>query len=259
MGNFKFFRKVIYIAGLIFLFVLVSFFTSIFSKRKNRTKNLVVNCSYFCRRGLNVLGIRIKIKKNFSYDNNKTYLIVSNHLSYLDVLIIASIFPASFITSVEISKDIFLGSLAKLGGSVFIERRNKARLIKDLESVSRVLSKGFNVVLFPEGTSTNGETVLPFKKTLFRSAIYRGIEILPLYIHYISINETTVNRGNRDLIFWYGSMKFFPHFIKLLKLRKIDAELYILQSITTIGMKSDVVSKLAHKSIYETHQRFFLG
>ncbi len=253
MDNLKFFRKTICIGCLIFLYLLASLFVLIFSKRKNRRKNLVTSCSYFCRHGLKVLGVKIKINRSFSPEN-KTYLIVSNHLSYLDVLIIASVFPSSFITSVEISKDIFLGTLAKLGGSIFVERRKKTRLIRDLESVSRVLSEGMSVVLFPEGTSTNGDTVLPFKKTLFRSAIYRGIEILPVCIIYISMDGDVVNEKNRDFIFWYGDMKFFPHFIHLLKLKRVDVELNILPVIATDGMTSDKVSKLAHESIKKVYQ-----
>lgn len=200
-----------------------------------------------------MLGVKIRIRKIFSPED-KTYMIVCNHLSYVDVLIIASIFSASFITSVEISKDIFLGSLAKLGGSIFVERRKKTRLIKDLGSVSKVLSDGLNVVLFPEGTSTNGEAILPFKKTLFRAAIQCGVEILPVCINYISIDGVTLNKKNRDLIYWYGDMKFFPHFINLLRIKQINVQLSILPAITTTKMTSDKVSKVAYESIKKVYQ-----
>ncbi|MCX7704966.1 MAG: 1-acyl-sn-glycerol-3-phosphate acyltransferase [bacterium] len=255
MKRIKFFCKIVFIGILILLFLFTSFLIFLFPGR-NRRKHIVANCSYFCRLALKLLGINIRINSNFS-PGGKTYLIVSNHVSYLDVLLIASILPASFITSVEISKDIFLGTLAKFGGSIFVERRKKTRLMRDLESVSKVLKDGVSVVLFPEGTSTNGETILPFKKTLFRSALYCGVEILPVCIRYISIEGAPVNRGNRDLIFWYGDMKFFPHFVHLLKLQTIKAEINILPAISSLSIKSDTAAKLAYKSIYETYQKFY--
>lgn len=253
MNNFRFFRKFIFIAGIIFLFILVSTFLFIFTRRKNRRKKLVLNCSYFSRLGSKFLGIKSATKNFYFFDKN--YLIVSNHLSYLDVLIISSVLPASFITSVEISKDIFLGTLARLGGSLFVERRRKTRLLRDIKSVSAALAEGLNVVLFPEGTSTNGDTILPFKKTLFRSAISCGVEVLPVCIHYVKIDGIFVNKKNRDFVFWYGDMKFLPHFINLMKLKSICASLQFLPAIATASITSDTASKLAYKSIYEAYKK----
>lgn len=254
MKKITFFLKLLALAGLIFLYILVACFVAIFSKRSSRRKNLCVNCSYFTRVGLRYLGIKVKRYGHVSPFQNTSYLIVSNHVSYIDILIISSFFPAAFITSVEIAKDIFLGTLARMGGSLFVERRKKSRLMKDLETISNVLEENLNVVLFPEGTSTNGEKILPFKKTLFRAAIKHGIPVLPLYIRYVSVDGIPVAINNRDLIYWYGNMKFFPHFTSLLKLNSIRAELFILPEISSASKTSHQLAILAFQSIFNMHQ-----
>jgi len=168
--------------------------------------------------------------------------------------VISSFFPASFITSVEVAKDVFLGTLAMLGGSLFVERRKKSRLIKDLETVSDVLESNLNVVLFPEGTSSDGEKILPFKKTLFRAAIKHSVPVLPLYLRYVSVDGMPVSNNNRDLIYWYGDMKFFPHFMSLLKLNSINANLFILPEISSVSKSSHQLASIAFQTISNMHQ-----
>ncbi len=254
MKIFKFYIKCFLMTGLIFLYILVAFVIMIFSRSESQRKNLCRNCSYFTKIALRFLGI--KVRKNMDFLNEEeTYLIVSNHLSYMDVLVISSFFTTSFVTSTEIEKDIFLGMMAKLGGSIFVERRKKTRLLKDLGSVSEVLSGGLNVMFFPEGTSTDGEDVISFKKTLFRSAIMCGVKILPLCICYVAIDKKPITRENRDLVFWYGDMKFFPHFIKFLKLESVEVNLEVLPTILPLSMTPDTISKLARSSIQKAYKK----
>ncbi|MGB9642106.1 MAG: lysophospholipid acyltransferase family protein [Candidatus Ratteibacteria bacterium] len=254
MKTIIFFLKFISLTCLIFIYLMVSCFVAIFSKRSSRRKNLCLNCSYFSKICLKFLGTRVKKSADISRFQNKSYFIVSNHVSYMDILIISSLFPASFITSVEVARDIFLGTIARLGGSLFVERRKKSRLVKDLESVSDVLKGNLNVVLFPEGTSSNGEKILPFKKTLFRAAIEHGIPVLPLYLRYVSIDGMPVSNNNRDLIYWYGDMKFFPHFMSLLKLNSIDTELIVLPEISSTSKSSHQLASIAFQAISNMHQ-----
>ncbi len=256
MCKLRFTFRLISVSGLIILYLLSSSFILLFSRRENRRKKLCLNCSFYSRLALKNLGINVRIKKIGSFSPEKNYFIVCNHLSYIDVLIISSVFPSSFVTSVEVEKDIFLGTMAGLGGSIFVERRNKKRLLKDLGFVSDVVASGLNVVVFPEGTSSNGESVLPFKKTLFRAAVNCGVDVLPLCLCYTSINGRKIDRKNRDLIFWYGDMKFFPHFMGLLKLKKIEATLQILQPFETKSLKSDAISKIAYDTISSNCKKF---
>lgn len=186
--------------------------------------------SFFTRQFLKILGIRVKLSQTITRDTS--YLILSNHLSYIDILIISAMNPALFITSKEIEKDLFLGTLSKLGGSFFIERRIPSEMPAEISRIGSVLRKGFQVVLFPEGTTSNGEKLLPFKKSLLACAVESETPILPLCLKYKSINRDDLSQENRDLLFWYGNMDFFPHFWKLLtKVWSVDVELKVLDTI----------------------------
>lgn len=254
MKNPKLFKKIFMIVGLIVFYILISSFIACFSRSKNKRKLLCENCSWFSKAALRILGISVSVTGYFP-DYKKSFFVVCNHVSYLDVLIISSVFPASFITSVEIARDFFLGTLARLGGSIFVERRKKRRLLKDLDAISKVLSSNLNVVLFPEGTSSNGEIILPFKKTLFRAAIRCRLPVLPVYICYVSIDGDLITPKNRDIIFWYGDMKFFPHFLSLLSINRICVCLEFFSVIPSNSMKVDNLAKTAYQTILQAHQR----
>ncbi|MEW6145073.1 MAG: lysophospholipid acyltransferase family protein [Thermodesulfobacteriota bacterium] len=179
-------------------------------------------------------GINVSVtdRRNTSPRGGSNYLILSNHLSYLDIFIIFSIFPATFIASVDEVKDTFLlGKVTELSGGFFVERRNRSGLRREIESITDILRLGVNVVLFPEGTTSNGERVLPFKTPLLSMAEKGGVEILPLCIRYSRIDGEELNENNRDLVYYYGDMKFFDHFNKLLTVKSIDAELILLEKI----------------------------
>src|SRR5690606_9112228 len=131
-------------------------------------------------------GVKARIKnasRGFSKDRN--YLILSNHLSYLDIFILFSEFPASFIASVDEVKEMFLlGRVTELSGGYFVERRNRSTLRADIDEIANILKLGINVVLFPEGTTSTGEGVLPFKTPLVSAAGKAGVEVLPVCIKY---------------------------------------------------------------------------
>jgi 1-acyl-sn-glycerol-3-phosphate acyltransferase len=113
-----------------------------------------------------ILGIKISHNLN-TIDRNKNYFIVSNHLSYIDILLISSVLPTSFVTSVEMKNTPFLGQIIQLAGCLFVERRNKKNIMNEIGDIENALNKGLNVTVFPEATSTNGEQVLKFKRSLF--------------------------------------------------------------------------------------------
>jgi len=162
-----------------------------------------------------------------SIDGNQNYLIVSNHLSYLDMLLISSFVPTSFVTSVEIKETPGLGQISKMAGCFYVERRNRSQLGFEIMELTEALNQNCNITIFPEATSTNGESVLRFKRPLFKAAILAKRSILPITINYLSINNNPITPLNRDQVCWYGEMTFFSHFWSLLKIRKLEIELVI--------------------------------
>ncbi len=163
--------------------------------------------------------------------NKQNFLIVSNHMSYLDILIMASVQPSVFVTSVDMGEVFFLGSMAEMAGSVFVERRHRERVESDRAAISDALKHGHNVALYPEGTTSDGSQVLPFKKSLLMAAVDARVDILPVALKYKSINGEPFRPGNHGKICWYGSMGFLPHLVSMLSLKSIHAELQFLPPI----------------------------
>lgn len=182
--------------------------------------------SFFSRLLLWILGVKFHVNVPVAR-LKKNYLIVANHLSYLDVLIISSFFPGCFVTSREIRASAFLGQICMLAGCLFVERRSRQFLRLETADIARALEKGLNVIIFPEGTSTNGRDILRFRQPLFRAAIDADISILPVSISYTRINRQPVDSSNRDTLFWYGDMAFWPHFKALARVKQIMVTLHI--------------------------------
>ncbi len=197
-----------------------------------------------------MLGVRVSLKvRGNGIGSEKSVLILSNHLSYVDIFVISSFFPVSFIASVdEVKSDPLLGKATELSGGYFVERRNRSGLRTEIESISEILELGTNVALFPEGTTSNGDRVLPFKTPLLSVAEKAGVEILPICIKYTSIDGEDITNKNRDLIYYYGDMRFFDHFFKLLSVGYVEAELKVLDKIDPQAARS---RKDMARSVYD--------
>lgn len=188
------------------------------TRHTSRYSKLVLRCI-----GLSILG-KDNLRAAVQETSGKC-LIVSNHLSYLDVLIYSSVVPARFVTSKEVEADVFLGNMAKLGGSFFVERRNRSTLDKDIQDLAGTLDSAYPVVLFPEGTSSNGEQVLPFKAGLLESAFKSNARVLPVCLAYEKANGSRLTREMADKVFYYGDMEFLSQLMGLLSLRSITVTL----------------------------------
>jgi 1-acyl-sn-glycerol-3-phosphate acyltransferase len=211
---------------------------------KRARKYLIRVISFTSKVGLILFGI--EIRKNFEIQElEENYLIVSNHLTYLDIMIISSFFPTCFVTSNEMKETPFLGQLCLLGGCLFVERRKRSGIIREVTELSDALSSGLSVVVFPEAASGNGEKILRFRRPLFQSAILSNKNVLPLCLNYQTLDGEKLTIKNRDAIFWYGDMSFFGHALNLFSHKKIVAELSILKSLKIIDFtdKNELADK----------------
>lgn len=142
-------------------------------------------------------------------------LFVSNHSSYLDIPVLASVIPVSFVAKTEVGTWPFFSWLAKLQQTVFIDRTAKRESQRQADSIASRLQAGDNLVLFPEGTSSDGNRTLPFKTALFAVASTR-IGEAPLTVQPVSVTATHLDGlplGHvwRALYAWYGDMELPPH------------------------------------------------
>ena len=168
-----------------------------------------------------ILGIRIRV--HGSIPEGKGFLIVSNHLGYLDVLVHGSLFSLRFAPKAEIRKWPFFGYLTSLGNPVWIDRKNPRMSAIYAEEFSATMNHGVSMLVYPEGTSTDGKHgLLNFKSTPFASALECGSSILPTLIFYRT-------RGKRDFnAAWFDKTPFGFHVLQVLGLRGIDMDVYIL-------------------------------
>jgi len=131
------------------------------------------------------VGITIEIigKHNSSYTRPNS-MIISNHISWLDIPLLYTIYSLSFIGRAEIKKWPILNIMAKSGGTIFLDRKNKRELMQINQVVANQLSNGATIGLFPEGMTSDGKQVLPFKAPLLEAAIMANSTIVPLVIKY---------------------------------------------------------------------------
>ena len=154
-------------------------------------------------------------------------LLVGNHLTYTDVLVIASHVPACFVTSTEIKRSLGLGQICVMAGCLFVDRKNKRNLVNEVSEIQEGLQQGLNVAIFPEATSTNGEAVLRFRKPLYSAATSASAQVVPFVLNYRMVGGVPVTKETRDDIFWYGDMDFIPHIWRLTGRGGAEVDLHI--------------------------------
>ncbi len=233
---------------------LVYFFISLFVCRKRRVLSRLIR--FFDRYLLFVLNIKVKVsgpRPDFSKISRGAFL-VSNHLSYVDGFVLGAIFPLLYISKADLKKWPLIGSMSEVAGTIFIDRQKKSGVADSIASIVRALGQRVNVLFFPEGTSTNGEGLKPFKSAFFQAPIMASAPIVPLSIVYRSIDGRHIGPDNRDLVYWYGDMTFVDHFFRLLGARRVDVEVklhkaIIAQESVDEGMLRKRVSEAAYEVI----------
>src|SRR5215475_14791292 len=200
-----------------------------------------------------VLALKINVH-NLSGDLRSTRrLLVSNHQSYLDIVIIASIFPALFVAKTEVSRWPLIGWLSKLGGTIFVNREAAHSGVSCAYRVSRALRDGVNVQVFPEATTGDGSTVLPFNGLFFASAVRSQASVLPLTIKFQSVNGRPVDRESLDTVCWYGEMDFARHFWNLLNIESAEVSLMINEPIKPArARRAKVLAQIARERIFRS-------
>jgi 1-acyl-sn-glycerol-3-phosphate acyltransferase len=205
----------------------------------------------WARTCLRVLALKIDVHKLPQDLQSNQLLLVSNHQSYLDVVIIASIFPALFVGKTEVSRWPLFGWLSKLGGTIFVNREDPHSGVSCAYRVSRALREGACVQVFPESTTSDGSTVLPFHGLFFASAIRAQAPVLPLTVRFQSLNGKSLDREALDTVCWYGETNFAPHFWNLLNIESAEVVLIIDEPIEPARAQgAEILARLARERIF---------
>jgi 1-acyl-sn-glycerol-3-phosphate acyltransferase len=145
-------------------------------------------------------------------------LFVTNHLSYLDILVLVSLMPAVFVAKSEVKSWPVFGWFASLAGTLFVVRAKRSDVSRMNSEIERILNSGDVLVLFPEGTSWNGNEVLPFKSSLLEPIVGSKHALTVAHISYALADGNVAS----DICYW-GDMTFFPHLVKLMTKKQIKA------------------------------------
>ncbi len=218
-----------------------------------------------CYKGLlHITGIRLQVHGEAS--PARPMLLVTNHLSYMDIAILGSQLPVRFTPKSEIADWPVIGGICRLTNAVFIDRRTEK--IRDMaENIKNALSEGAIVCMFPEASTGNGLHMLPFKSGFFSLAEenVEGSEVIvqPAAIVYTRISRLPIDSTQWPSIAWYGDMDLLPHMKELMRLGPIDVELVFLppMSISEYGNRkalAEACQETIAAAVEEARQRRFM-
>jgi len=168
-----------------------------------------------CQRVLRSMGIRVEVEGAVP----ERGLVVANHLSYLDIVILSAAMPCFFVAKREVGDWFYFGEAARVGGTLFIDRTRRASAEQVAALMRERLKLDAPVLLFPEGTSTDG-TMLKFHSSLFEPAVREGAPVTACAITYVLED----GRPERDLC-WFGDEALTPHLVRTLKAAGFHAQL----------------------------------
>ena len=165
-----------------------------------------------------IFGIKVNIKGKQS---KKKVLFVSNHTSYLDIFVLGSNVDGLFVAKSEIDSWPLINKMCALGRTIFVNR-NDIRKVKDqMNQITKTLKSGYSVILFPEGTSSDGSKVLPFKSSLLgviEEKVLEEFYLQPISISYSKLDGIPLEIKFRPFFAWFGNMDLLSHAWKFLGL-----------------------------------------
>lgn len=221
---------------------------------KNSIKIKALCSMLWARTNCKMLGLRVSI--DGSYRDSQYGFTVCNHVSYLDIFALGSIRPSVFVSKHEVKGWPLLGWLARIAGTIFIDRKSKKAALTALAEMEQMIKQKINIVLFPEGTTSDGYVLKEFKSPLFDLPAKTRIPVIPVSLRYRGIDSHPINtKSEMDIIAWYGDMKLLPHVWDVLGHKQIDLTLFFNPVINepiagpeTAGARK-LLSSLSYESI----------
>ena len=218
-----------------------------------------IKCLYM-RSICKIIGVKIVVHGKLS--KLRPLLIASNHLSYIDILAYGSIAPIEFVSKKEVSGWPFIGILAKLADTVFIDR-SRSKSLESRKKMDNKLNEGNVLLFFPEATSNDGINILPFKSSLFdvvKSNKPNNITLQPAAIAFTKINNLPIGNGWKSLFAWYGNIGFIEHLWKFLKLGHATVEINLLEPIIDgQNMNRKLLKEITEKEVKQGMSNILSG
>ena len=192
-------------------------------------------------------GAKLIIKGSIGDDYiQPNTMFVQNHVSWLDTLVMSSIYCVNYVGKVEMLKWRFLKNIIKSAGTVFIDRKNKRDLVLANKKIAAVLQDGWGMGLFPEGTTSDGKTIMPFHASIFEAAMLAKSRVVPVVIRYRHVDNTLASEVT------FSRKKWMETVMNTLRLKKLIIKVDVLDAVNAIDYKNretlsqDMYEKIKH-------------
>lgn len=181
-------------------------------------------------------------------------LMVANHTSWADIVIFSAVTPLSFVAKAEVGSWPLFGTLARLQRTVFVERQRRSTTGETRDEIRDRLLEGDTLLLFPEGTSHDGNRVLPFKSALLGAAEARlasgaHVKVQPISVAFTGLYGLPMGRENRPLFAWYGDMEMMPHLWEALLAGPLDVVVQFHEPLSLDRMDRKALAARARKIV----------
>ena len=178
-------------------------------------------------------------------------VLTSNHLGYVDILVLGSLQPAVFVAKADVQRWPVLGWLVGAGGTVFIERERRSHVGEIVGQFAPLIAENLPVVMFLEGTSTGGEHVLPFRPSLLEPVVANGWPVTPVWIGYSLADGSVEN----EVAYW-GDMTLFPHLLNLLTKESVTAHIAFGEPLLARGHDRKELARRLQAQVCELAAQF---
>ena len=189
--------------------------------------------SLFLKLACSSLGLQVRLH-GAPVEKRGGVLFVSNHIGWADIPALGSRLLASFVAKAEIDEWGVFGYLTRLQGAIFVKREDRLNVGEQTAEIGRRLAQGGRVIMFPEGTNSDGTRVLPFKSSLFAVTQGQGAPdcvIQPVTLAYTRVNGMPVTRRMLPSLAWVGDMDLKPHIAEFMRLGKIRADILVHEPV----------------------------
>lgn len=191
----------------------------------------------FCARAIRRMGIEVHVVGRFP----ERGALISNHLSYLDIVVYASLHPCVFVSKVEIQSWPVVGWMTTMSGTVYVARGHGGSAVRARAGMQAAVDAGMPVVFFPEGTTTNGSELLKFHSGLLGQMMEGGAEVSAAAIRYSLEQENGPDVSVADDVCYWGDRDMLGHIFKFLGLRGVRAKVRFAEA--PIAFSSDALHR----------------
>ncbi len=189
-------------------------------------------------------SLNIKVKTFGEPLEGPPTLFVCNHISWIDILVLGNVIKGCFVAKKDMKSWPIIGYLSSLQRTIFVDREKRSDVVEQKKEMQDRIHNGDNLILFPEGTTSDGGSLLPFKSSLFgvtetemhiepdAEGRMQELMVQPVTIVYKRINNMPTTRFTRPSVAWYGDMEMKPHLKGVLNLLKIEVEVHFHEPVS---------------------------